>query len=297
MLLAVDLSTITDDASGLDGLTTRLGERPDVDRVLPPAVSDDEQTALVQVIPETGPQEPATTALVHDLRQGAVESDLAGVGADALVGGMVAAGIDYADAIGDALPWFIGAVLVLALVLLSAGFRSILVPVKAVLVNMLTVGSAYGIVVAVFQWGWLGLAEAGPIEPWVPMVLFAMPFGLSIDYEVFLISRVREHYLATRDNTTAIAQGFARSARLIFVAAAIMVCVFGAFALLADRELQMLGLGLAVAIAIDATLVRLVLVPAVLELGGHVNWWWPGSSRHAGTGPGVPTQASTPSSP
>jgi len=154
-------------------------------------------------------------------------------------------------------------------------FKSLLVPLKAVLVNLLSVGAAYGVLVAVFQWGWLGLVQPGPIEAWVPMMLFAIVFGLSIDYEVFLLSRIRERYLATGDNSLAVADGLARTARVISAAAAIMVCVFVAFALSTDRALQMLGLGLAVAIAADATIVRLVLVPATMELAGTWNWWMP----------------------
>jgi putative drug exporter of the RND superfamily len=188
--------------------------------------------------------------------------------------------VDFAAINARTLPWFVAIVLLAAFALLALIFRSVLVPLKAVLVNLLSVGAAYGVVVAVFQWGWLGgvfgVGDPGPIEPWVPMMLFAITFGLSIDYEVFLLSRIRERYDLTGDNAASVAYGLARSARLIFAAAAIMVCVFGSFALLADREMQMLGLGLATAIAVDATLVRLVLVPATMELLGDRNWWWPG---------------------
>ena len=264
----------------LERLTSHLEARADVDTVLPPVVDEAGATAMLQVVPTTGPQDPATEALVHDLRDRALDDLLAGTGADALVGGVVAAGVDFAAINARTLPWFVAVVLLAAFLLLTLIFRSVLVPLKAVLVNLLSVGAAYGVVVAVFQWGWLGslfgVGEPGPIEPWVPMMLFAITFGLSIDYEVFLLSRIRERYDLTGDNAASVAYGLARSARLIFAAAAIMVCVFGAFALLADREMQMLGLGLATAIAVDATLVRLVLVPATMELLGDRNWWLPG---------------------
>jgi putative drug exporter of the RND superfamily len=266
-------------AEQLDAVRDALEARPDVDRVLPPVPSQVADVALLQVVPTTGPQDPATSALVRDLRERAAVGELTDGSLDVLVGGVVAAGIDFADLNARALPWFIGSVLLLSFLLLALIFRSILVPFKAVVVNLLSVGAAYGVLVAVFQWGWfgsvLGQGGPGPIEPWVPMMLFAITFGLSIDYEVFLLSRVRERFVQTGDNATAVAYGLARSARPIFASAAIMFCVFAGFALLASRELQMLGLGLAVAIAVDATFVRLLLVPATMELLGDRNWWQP----------------------
>jgi putative drug exporter of the RND superfamily len=280
IVLAVSSPDAERTSEVLDQLTSDLDNHLDVAAVLPPVLDEAGTTALLQVIPTTGPQDPGTEALVHDLRGLDLDSALAGSDVDALVGGVVAAGIDFADINSRTLPWFIAVVLLAAFILLAFMFRSILVPLKAVLVNLLSVGAAYGVVVAVFQWGWLGAVfgggEPGPIAPWIPMMLFAITFGLSIDYEVFLLSRIRERYDLTGDNALSVAYGLARSARLIFAAAAIMVCVFGAFALLADREMQMLGLGLATAIAVDATLVRLVLVPATMELLGDRNWWLPG---------------------
>jgi RND superfamily putative drug exporter len=158
-------------------------------------------------------------------------------------------------------------------------FRSVLVPLKAVIMNLLSIGAAYGVIVAVFQWGWgagvLGLGEPGPVESWAPMILFAIVFGLSMDYEVFLLSRMKEEYDRTGDNTSAVADGLASTARVITAAAAIMVCVFAGFVLSVDRAVQLLGLGLAVAVLVDATVVRLVLVPATMELLGDRNWWLP----------------------
>ena len=169
--------------------------------------------------------------------------------------------------------------LILSFLLLMVVFRSLLVPLKAVIMNLLSVGAAYGVIVAIFQWGWgmslIGVDKAGPIEAWVPMMLFAIVFGLSMDYEVFLLSRMKEEYDRTDDNATAVADGLAVTARVITAAALIMVCVFSAFVLGDDRQLKLFGLGLAVAVLIDATIVRMVLVPATMELLGDRNWWIP----------------------
>ena len=160
-----------------------------------------------------------------------------------------------------------------------AVFRSLLVPLKAVILNLLSIGAAYGVIIAIFQWGWakdvFGIGKAGPIESWAPMMLFAIVFGLSMDYEVFLLSRIREEYDISHDNSEAVAYGLAHTARLITAAAAIMIAVFGSFALSDLRVLKLIGIGLAVAVLIDATVVRLVLVPATMELLGDRNWWLP----------------------
>jgi RND superfamily putative drug exporter len=164
-------------------------------------------------------------------------------------------------------------------VLLLAVFRSVLVPLKAVVMNLLSIGAAYGVMVAVFQWGWfggvIGVAGGAPIEPWAPMMLFAIVFGLSMDYEVFLLSSIKEEYDRSGDNSRAVVEGLASTARVITAAAAIMVCVFGSFVVADDRAIKLIGLGLAVAVLIDATLVRMVLVPATMELLGRANWWLP----------------------
>jgi RND superfamily putative drug exporter len=169
--------------------------------------------------------------------------------------------------------------LILSFLLLMAVFRSVLVPLKAVIMNLLSIGAAYGVVVAVFQWGWLagliGVGRAGPVEPFIPMMLFAIVFGLSMDYEVFLLSRMKEEFDRTGDNAAAVADGLASTARVITAAALIMVAVFGSFVAGDDRTVKLFGLGLAVAVLIDATLVRMVLVPATMELLGAKNWWIP----------------------
>jgi RND superfamily putative drug exporter len=164
----------------------------------------------------------------------------------------------------------IGAVLILSFLLLMVVFRSILVPLKAVVMNLLSIGAAYGVIVAIFQWGWgkdlIGVGRAGPIDAWVPMLLFAIVFGLSMDYEVFLLSRIKEEYDHTGNNAEAVANGLAATARVITAAALIMVSVFAAFVLGDDRQMKLFGLGMAVAVFIDATIVRMVLVPATMEM-------------------------------
>ncbi len=228
-----------------------------------------------QVFPTSSPQDAATTALVEQLR----EVTLPATGIDVKVGGFTAGTIDFSSYLGDRLPLLIGSVLVLSFILLMAVFRSLLVPLKAVVMNLLSVGAAYGVVVAMFQWGWgagvLGLGKPGPVEAWAPMMLFAIVFGLSMDYEVFLLSRMKEEFDRTGDNAGAVADGLAATARVITAAALIMVCVFGAFALGDNRQLKLFGLGMAVAVFVDATVVRMVLVPATMELLGNRNWWIP----------------------
>ena len=231
------------------------------------------------MFPTTSPQSKETAALVDELRDDVVPAATHGTDVELMVGGLTAGAVDYSTYTTEQLPVFIGAVLVLSFLLLMLVFRSLLVPLKAVIMNLLTIGAAYGAIVAVFQWGWLedllGVAKAGPVEAWAPMLLFAIVFGLSMDYEVFLLSRIREEYDRTGDNTAAVADGLAVTARVITAAAAIMVFVFGAFILGSDREIKLFGFGLAIAILLDATIVRLVLVPATMELLGDRNWWLP----------------------
>ncbi len=195
------------------------------------------------------------------------------------VGGQTAVGVDLADTMGSRLPYMFLAILLLSFLLLMLVFRSLLVPLKAVIMNLLSIGASYGVIVAIFQNGWLknlvGIGKEGPIEAWVPMMLFAIVFGLSMDYEVFLLSRIKEEYDRGHDNSTAVSQGLAKTARLITAAAVIMICVFGSFVLSDLRVLKLVGFGLAFAVFIDATVVRLVLVPATMELLGDRNWWLP----------------------
>jgi RND superfamily putative drug exporter len=230
------------------------------------------------LVPTTSPQAEATSALVNRLRDHVIPAAVTGTDLDVKVTGTTAANIDLTNFLGRRVLVFFGVVLGLSFVLLLMVFRSLLVPFKAVIMNMLTMAATYGVVVAVFQWGWGGdfLRIAGaPIEPFIPMILFAIVFGLSMDYEVFLLSRVREEYARTNDAVESVADGLAATARVITAAAAIMVVVFGSFVLEDDRVLRMFGLGMAVAVLLDATLVRMLLVPATMELLGARNWWMP----------------------
>ena len=236
------------------------------------------EAALIRLQPTTGPQDAETEDLVNRLRDDVIPATLDGTGVDALVAGQVTFGIDFSDYLAGRMPIFFGAVLGASFLLLMAVFRSLVVPLKAVIVNMLSIGAAYGVVVAVFQWGWFGGLlgiEPAPIEPFIPMMLFAILFGLSMDYEVFLLSRMKEEYERTGDAVNSVADGLAATARVITAAAAIMVVVFGSFVLEDNRVIRLFGLGLATAIAVDATLVRMLIVPSTMELLGTRNWWLP----------------------
>jgi RND superfamily putative drug exporter len=253
---------------------------PGVAFATPPVPNDPEQPTAVlwNVVPTTGPQDEATTDLVDRLRNDLLPAAEDQIGAEIAVTGNVAVNVDFSDYLASRLPWVFGAVLVLSFLLLMVVFRSLLVPLKAVIMNLLSIGAAYGIVVALFQWGWLGDligVQPGPVETWVPMMLFAIVFGLSMDYEVFLLSRIREEWLRTGDSRTSVADGLAATAKVITAAALIMVVVFGSFLLEWERTFKMMGTGLAMAILLDATIVRLLLVPATMELLGDWNWWLP----------------------
>ena len=279
LLLVAETPGGPSDLQTLEGLSRQLNQTEGVVFATEPIPNDSGDAAIIQVQPTTSPQDNETAHLVNRLRDDVVPSAVAGSTADVKVGGATAAVVDFSRYTADRLPWFIGAVLVLSFLLLMVVFRSLLVPLKAVIMNLLSVGAAYGILVAVFQWGWgdslLGVGREGPIEAWIPMMLFAVIFGLSMDYEVFLLSRIREEYDRTHDNGTAVANGLAVTARVITAAAAIMFFVFMSFVLGDDRSLKMFGFGLALAVLIDATVVRLVLVPSTLELLGDRNWWLP----------------------
>jgi RND superfamily putative drug exporter len=261
-------------------LQGRIAATPGVTLAAPAQFSRSGRDAVIIAFPTTAPQAAATEALVQTLRHQVIPVATAGTGVVALVGGETAGSVDASTYLSSRLVWVIAVVLLLAFLLLMAVFRSLAIPLKAVAVNMLSVGAAYGVVVAVFQWGWLGgaigIGATGPIDPWIPLMMFTILFGLSMDYEVFLLSRMREEWRRTRDNSTAVADGLAKTARVITAAAAIMICVFGSF-VIGDplHVLKVFGLGLAAAILIDATLVRMVLVPSIMELLGTANWWMP----------------------
>ena len=265
------LDTVSQALTSTDGVALASPAQPN-DPTSPTA-------AVWQVVPETAPQDKVTADLVHDLRDDVLPAATEGSGLDVLVTGNVAVNVDFSTYLAQRLPYFLVAVLTLSFVLLMVVFRSLLVPLKAVIMNLISMGAAYGLVVAVFQWGWLagvfGVDATGPIEPFIPMMLFAIVFGLSMDYEVFLLSRVKEEYDNGASNEKAVADGLAKTARVITAAAAIMVVVFGSFLLESDRVVKLMGFGLAIAVLLDATVVRMVLVPATMELLGDRNWWLP----------------------
>jgi len=268
------------DLAGLAAVQEAIAADPGVAFASPAFPNDPENpTAVVwNVVPTTGPQAEATTQLVNRLRDEVLPPVEEAAGVDVNVSGSVAVNIDFADYLTSRLPYFFGAVLLLSFLLLMVVFRSLLVPLKAVIMNLLSIGAAYGIVVALFQWGWFSDitgVQPAPIEPWMPMMLFAIVFGLSMDYEVFLLSRVREEWHRTGDSRGSVADGLAATAKVITAAAAIMVFVFGSFILEQDRTVKLMGVGLATAILLDATIVRMLLVPATMELLGDKNWWLP----------------------
>ena len=268
------------DLARLDAVNRAATADPGVAFISPARPNDQaEPTAAVwHLVPTSGPQDEATTALLKRLRGQVLPRAEAEAGVDVSVTGTVAVNNDFSNYLEARLPFFFVAVLALSFLLLMVVFRSVLVPVKAVIMNLLSISAAYGIVVALFQWGWLSDitgVQPAPIEPWAPMMLFAIVFGLSMDYEVFLLSRVREEWRRTGDSRTSVADGLAATAKVITAAAAIMVFVFGSFILEQDRIVKLMGVGLATAILLDATIVRMLLVPATMELLGDRNWWLP----------------------
>ena len=266
--------------AAIENLDAALERTAGVAFVAPAQFSTSGTAAVIIAYPTTSPQSAQTEAMVHNLRDHVIPAATSGTGVNAFVGGETAGSVDASSYLSARLPWVIGTVLLLSFLLLMAVFRSLAIPIKAVIVNLLSVGAAYGVIVAVFQWGWLGgvigIGATSPIDPWIPLMMFTILFGLSMDYEVFLLSRMREEWRITHDNSSAVADGLAKTARVITAAAAIMICVFGSF-VIGDplHVLKVFGLGLAAAILIDATLVRMVLVPSIMELIGDANWWMP----------------------
>jgi putative drug exporter of the RND superfamily len=236
-------------------------------------------TGQFLVYPTTSPQSEKTTELLDHIRDDVIPPIEAQTGAHVHVGGITAIFEDFGTAIADKLPLFIGVVVLLSALLLMAVFRSVLVPLKAVVMNLLSIGAAFGLIVAVFQWGWgaslIGVDNTGPIISFFPIFLFAIIFGLSMDYEVFLMSRIHEEWEHRKDATEAVTRGLALTGRVITAAAAIMVTVFASFMIGEDRIIKLFGLGLAAAVFIDAVIIRSVLVPAVMQLFGKRAWWLP----------------------
>ncbi len=277
LLVAVD---INGDDGVIEPLRAAISDDVGIVGVEVVDVNIDAGIATIVATPSTSPQDGETVETIERLRAEVLPTVLDTSAASAHVGGQTATFADVAGQVKDRLPAFIAAVVVLSFLLLMMVFRSVLVPLKAAILNLLSIGAAYGVLVAVFQWGWglslIGLDSTVPIVSFIPMFMFAILFGLSMDYEVFLLSRVREHFLATADSQASVIDGIAGTARVITSAALIMISVFGGFVLGSDPVTKMFGLGLATAIFVDATIVRIVLVPASMKLMGDANWWLPG---------------------
>ncbi len=287
LLLALSLPSggATNQAAELaaaEKLLAAIKATPGVASVTPPLPNAARNAAVALATPSGPPNAPATQALVRTLRTKVIPDTTKGtpLAGQVHVGGVTAELIDLTDRINARLLWCIGVVVAAAFLLLMMVFRSVLVPLKAAVMNLLSIGAAYGVIVAVFQWGWgknlIGLKETIPIVAFVPLMMFAILFGLSMDYEVFLLSRIREEYLASGNNREAVATGLAKTARVITSAALIMIAVFLSFVTSPNPTVKMIGLGLASAVLVDATIVRLMLVPATMELLGNANWWLPG---------------------
>jgi RND superfamily putative drug exporter len=266
------------DRRALPALAAAAARTPDIVAVVPPRISPSGRIALIRAYPGSAPQDQATTDLVNHLRHDVLVPIERRTATPVLVGGFTAGSIDFASVLATKLPVFISIVVVLSALLLFVMFRSLVIPVQAAAMNLLSIGGALGATVLVFQLGWgsglLGV-QKGPVEPWIPVLMFAVVFGLSMDYEVFLVSRVREEWVRRRDATRAVADGIAHTGRVITAAAAIMVCVFLSFMLGDQRAVKEFGFGLAAAVFLDAVVVRCVLLPAVLELLGALTWHLP----------------------
>ncbi|MEW2250844.1 MMPL family transporter [Streptomyces sp. NPDC006975] len=267
------------DRLALDNLDATLRGTRGVASVTPVTYGPGGSTAYLTVVPDSAPQSKATSDLVERLRTDVLPRAESGTSLDVYVGGVTASYDDFAGVIVGKLPLFVGVVIGLGCLLLLLAFRSVGIPLKAAVMNIAAVAAAFGVVVAVFQWGWgsdlLGLGRAGPIEPFLPVIMVSVLFGLSMDYQVFLVSRMYEEWLETGDNRRAVRIGLAETSRVINSAAVIMISVFLAFVLSGDRVIAMFGIALASAVALDAFVLRTLLVPALMHLLGAANWWLP----------------------
>jgi RND superfamily putative drug exporter len=266
----------------LDRLGHDVAGQPDVARVAPPIVlpgHDDRNVALIVAYPRSAPQDRATSDLLSRLRQVTIPAAVAGTGAVVYVGGNTAIFVDFARVLSAKLPLFIALVVVLAFLLLAVVFRSFVIPLTAAAMNLLSIAAGFGILVAVFQWGWLGpvfgVNRSGPIETFLPVMMFAILFGLSMDYQVFLVSRIHEEWLRSGDNRLAVRNGLAATGKTITAAALIMILVFGSFILGGQRIIKEAGLGLAGGVLVDAVVIRMTIVPSLMLLFGRANWWFP----------------------
>jgi putative drug exporter of the RND superfamily len=259
-------------------LRSAIAATPGVVSVAPPRLNPAGSVATITVYPHSSPQAYATTQIVERLRNGVVPPIEKRTGMSVYVGGVTAGAVDFATTLGHKLPLFIGVVVLLSALLLMIVFRSLVIPLQAAVMNLLSIGASLGVIVAIFQWGWLGSlfgVQQGPIESFIPVMLFAIVFGLSMDYEVFLVSRIHERWVQTHDNRRAVGEGLALTGRVVTAAAAIMVCVFLSFMLGEDRVIKEFGLSLASAVFLDALVVRCLLLPATLSVLGAITWSLP----------------------
>ena len=259
----------------LSDLQSTLQKTDDVASVSSPSVNQNGTVATFSVVPEHSPQSESTQTLVRTIRSDVLD----GRSEPAYVVGTTASNIDFTDKVSERMPWLIAAVVLIGFALLTLAFRSVVIGIKAAILNLLSIGAAYGIIVAIFQWGWgsslVGIGETVPIPAYVPMFVFAIVFGLSMDYEVFLLSRVHDEWLRTGDSAASVAIGLGATGRVITTAAAVMVAVFTSFVFADDPAVKMLAVGMAVAVLIDATVVRMLLVPAIMAMLGAHAWWAP----------------------
>jgi RND superfamily putative drug exporter len=280
LLVVADMSHADGDAA-VQRLRAELGNTAGVAAVSPPRVNPAGDTALITVVPSTGPQEAATEDLVQTLRDDVIPAVTKGTGAEVHVGGATAANIDINASVADRLALLIGGVVVVSMLLLLVAFRSVVIAVTAAVMNLLSVAAAYGVVAFFLEGGWagklIGIDTATPLAAFVPVIMFALLFGLSMDYEVFLISRVREAWVRTRNNSQSITTGLASTGRVITAAAAIMIVVFASLIPSDQVFIKISGVGMVAAILVDATIIRMLLVPAVMHLLGRGNWWLPRS--------------------
>jgi putative drug exporter of the RND superfamily len=278
LLVVAKVPSPSREAASVQELRNAVAATPGVAAVAPARLNPNGSVATLTVYPSSSPQAYATTQLVQGLRAKVIPPLAKRTGIVVYVGGVTAGSVDFATTLGHKLPLFIGVVVLLSALLLMVVFRSLLIPLQAAVMNLLSIGASLGVIVAIFQWGWLGSlmgVQKGPIESFIPVMLFAIVFGLSMDYEVFLVSRIHERWTHTRENSRAVAEGLALTGRVVTAAAAIMVCVFLSFMLGEERVIKEFGLSLASAVFLDALVVRCLLLPATLNLLGERTWYLP----------------------
>jgi RND superfamily putative drug exporter len=268
------------DTAALRQLADTVRNDPDVASVVALPARPGATTAVVQAIPKTAPQDEATSDLISRLRDSTIPAAERGTTMNVYVGGQTATFDDFATVMLGKLPWFVLIVVALGFLLLLVAFRSLVIPLTAAVMNLLAAAASFGVLVALFQWGWLsgplGVGGAGPVEAFLPTVMLAVLFGLSMDYQVFLVSRMHEEWVSSHDNREAVTVGLTNTSRVINAAALIMICVFSAFVFRDERIISEFGVGLAAAVALDAFVIRTMLVPAVMRVLGNANWWLPG---------------------